>query len=488
MEEALKAASGEGNIDALYKLIEKDPEILDSFNKVQFVHTPLHEAAKAGQVDFAIELMTLMPSFGRKLNPQGLSPLHVAIIDEADEPEERRRRKNETALALIKLDAELIRVKGRERMTALHHAVKENNLELLAEFLCVCPNAIDDLTNKFQSAVHIAVKERKLEALDVLLGWLLRRNREDVLGFKDEHRNTALHIAVETEQAEVVKKLIHKVKTNSLNSKNLTALDIAVQKQNLQIKEILQRGGGRSAALIPPMEVLPQFLRSREGFAERPLRLLIYMEKEMSFDMRNVILVVAVLIVTAAFQGILQPPGGFWQGNAEITNQTVSRINSANNRANLDVYDIRKQFQAKQVAGKVVMSYHNFNEFIAGNTVAFVFATMVIFSVLPGRPYILGLHISLVFLTYSYLNAIQIIAELSKSTKFLIIISWFVISVAFGVRIFLFIAKALFYDAWWLPRLSLLATNSLYQIPIKGVERIIQFGYRLKMQHRVSRL
>ena len=54
MEEALKAASGEGNIDALYKLIEKDPEILDSINKVQFVHTALHEAAKAGQVDLPL--------------------------------------------------------------------------------------------------------------------------------------------------------------------------------------------------------------------------------------------------------------------------------------------------------------------------------------------------------------------------------------------------------------------------------------------------
>nr|XP_027083875.1 ankyrin repeat-containing protein BDA1-like [Coffea arabica] len=163
MEEALKAASGEGNIDALYKLIEKDPEILDSFNKVQFVHTPFHEAAKAGQEAEPSRLGS--PS--RVLVTLRSWLFHIRhVIDEAEEPEERRRRKNETALALIKLDAELIRVKGRERMTPLHHA-------------------------------------RKLEALDVLLGWLLRRNREDVFGFKDEHRNTALYIAVETEQAEI---------------------------------------------------------------------------------------------------------------------------------------------------------------------------------------------------------------------------------------------------------------------------------------------
>ncbi|XP_071919025.1 uncharacterized protein [Coffea arabica] len=155
MEEALKAASGEGNIDALYKLIEKDPEILDSFNK----------EAEPSRLGSPSRVLVTLRSWLFHIR-HVMYRLHVAVIDEAEEPEERRRRKNETALALIKLDAELIRVKGRERMTPLHHA-------------------------------------RKLEALDVLLGWLLRRNREDVFGFKDEHRNTALYIAVETEQAEI---------------------------------------------------------------------------------------------------------------------------------------------------------------------------------------------------------------------------------------------------------------------------------------------
>ncbi|CDP22248.1 unnamed protein product, partial [Coffea canephora] len=161
---------------------------------------------------------------------------------------------NETAMALIKLDAELVRVKGREMMTPLHYAVRENNLELLAEFLCACPKSIDDLTNEHQSAVHIAVQKRNFDAFKVLLGWLSRRNKEEVLRFKDCNGNTALHIAVETEQFKVVWELSSKVKINSRNSKGLTAWDIANANRSVisgKIKKFLKNRGGRPADSLP---------------------------------------------------------------------------------------------------------------------------------------------------------------------------------------------------------------------------------------------
>jgi ankyrin repeat protein len=212
-EEALKAA-GEGKIDELYRLIEKHSQLLDDFDK-QFVHSPLHEAAKAGQTHFAIEVMNLKPSLARKLNPQGLSPLDLAVMeDHANETAtgqeeeqsraEKRERKNNTAKALIKLDKELIRVKGKKMMTPLHHAVMEDNVHLLAEFLCACPGSIGDLTNRSQTAVHLAVENHKLEIFNLLLVWLKRRHREDVLSWADEDGNNALHVAVQTGQDKVI--------------------------------------------------------------------------------------------------------------------------------------------------------------------------------------------------------------------------------------------------------------------------------------------
>ncbi|XP_071917258.1 ankyrin repeat-containing protein BDA1-like [Coffea arabica] len=359
----LNAASREGNVDALYKLIEKEPEILDSVNKVQVVHTPLHEAAKAGQTKFAIELTALMPSFAKKLNPQGLSPLHLAVMSEAHELAEERAGKNKTAMALIKLDAELVRVKGREMMTPLHYAVRENNLELLAEFLCACPKSISDLTNEHQSAVHIAVQERKFDAFKVLLGWLSRRNKEEVLRFKDSDGNTALHIAVATEQFEVVRELSSKVKINSLNSEGLTAWDIANAKRSVisgNIKKFLKNRGGRSAKDLPEKELLHEFLKLKQGPFEKPIGYLIYVDKEMSLEMRSFILVVAVLIVTATFQAALQPPGAFWQGDGD-TSQKVSTFNRSNNSAKFGLHNFRKQqHNMTRVVGQVVMSPRNF--------------------------------------------------------------------------------------------------------------------------------
>ncbi|CDP22244.1 unnamed protein product, partial [Coffea canephora] len=261
MEEALYHASSEGNVDALYDMIIKaDPGVLRRISKIGHADTPLHEAARAGQTAFAIELMALMPSFAKQLNPQGLSPLHLAVMSEADELTEERARKNKIAMALIELDPELVRVKGREMMTPLHYAVRENNLELLVEFLCACPKSINDLTNKHQSAVHIAVQEGKPHAFKVLLGWLSRRNKEEVLRFKDSDGNTALHIAVGKEQFEVVRELSSKVKINSRNSKGLTAWDIADRNRSAngnpsetsrKIGKFLKNRGGRPADSLP---------------------------------------------------------------------------------------------------------------------------------------------------------------------------------------------------------------------------------------------
>ncbi|XP_071918198.1 ankyrin repeat-containing protein BDA1-like [Coffea arabica] len=486
--EALNAASREGNVDALYDLIQQAPEILSSINVVEYVDTPLHKAARAGQTEFAIELMTLMPSFAKKLNPQGLSPLHLAVMSEAHEPEERAR-KNETATALIKLDAELVRVKGRARMTPLHYVVIEDNLELLAEFLCACPKSINDLTIKHQSAVHIAVQERKSGALDVLLGWLSRRNKERVLRFKDNDRNTALHIAVETEQLEVVKKLSSKVNRNSLNSKRLTALDIAVQKRNGNIRKFLKHRGGRSADSLPKKEPLHEFLKSKQGPFEKPIGYLIHVDKEMSLDMRNVILVVAVLIITATFQGALQPPGGFWQGNGEPS-QKVSTFNRSGNSTKFHVYNFRKQQHVKHdVVGKVIMSPSDFRDFMGGNTVAFVSAILVVFWALPARPYIYSLHISLLFLTYAYLAAVGIISDQNLLTTSLLIVIGLFICGVLVLRFYMHIAKSIFNDAWWLPKLYVLATNTFYQIPTNPVARSLnRFANRLMLHHKVSRL
>ncbi|XVE69056.1 hypothetical protein DITRI_Ditri09bG0118900 [Diplodiscus trichospermus] len=85
MDDSLRRAAREGNVSDLYTLIQQDGNVLKRFDEVEFIETPLHIAADAGCIKFAMEIMSLKPSFARKLNPQGLTPLHLAVEKEHKE-------------------------------------------------------------------------------------------------------------------------------------------------------------------------------------------------------------------------------------------------------------------------------------------------------------------------------------------------------------------------------------------------------------------
>ncbi|XP_017984857.1 PREDICTED: receptor-interacting serine/threonine-protein kinase 4-like [Theobroma cacao] len=88
MDERLRRAAQSGNIDALYDLIQDDADVLRRIDEMQFVDTPLHIAAAAGHTEFAMELMNLKPSFARKLNQCGFSPLHLALQNKQEKMED----------------------------------------------------------------------------------------------------------------------------------------------------------------------------------------------------------------------------------------------------------------------------------------------------------------------------------------------------------------------------------------------------------------
>ncbi|XP_062146019.1 ankyrin repeat-containing protein BDA1-like [Alnus glutinosa] len=79
MDQSLRDVAQQGSIDALYELIQGNPNVLDRIDDIPFVETPLHTAAFAGHTWFAMEIMRLKPSFARKLNQDGLTPLHLAL-------------------------------------------------------------------------------------------------------------------------------------------------------------------------------------------------------------------------------------------------------------------------------------------------------------------------------------------------------------------------------------------------------------------------
>ncbi|XVF82434.1 hypothetical protein PTKIN_Ptkin16aG0047600 [Pterospermum kingtungense] len=195
MDERLRRVAREGNVSDLYALIQEDGNVLRQIDEVEFISTPLHVAAAAGCIDFANEIMSLKPSFAKKLNPEGLSPIHVAV--------EKGHR--ELVLSLMENAKDLVRVKGKKGETPLHYVItREENPQLLPRFLEDCPESIRDLTTGNQSALHIAVRNNKEEALKILCKMLRKTDYcQDVVNQKDRNGDTALHMAARENRHEV---------------------------------------------------------------------------------------------------------------------------------------------------------------------------------------------------------------------------------------------------------------------------------------------
>ncbi|XP_031256822.1 ankyrin repeat-containing protein BDA1-like [Pistacia vera] len=196
MEAALEAR----DTKTLYELIQRDPSILQRIDEIPFVTTPLHVAASNGDIEFAIEVMMLKPSFGRKLNQEGFSPLHFAL----------QNGQTETVFHLLAVDADLVRVKGREGLTPLHFAAEKGDVHLLAGVLSVCPKSFEDVTVRSETALHIALKNNEFEAFEVQVKSLEGIKHEDnrfwnkrILNWKEKYGNTVLHLAIYQNQPQV---------------------------------------------------------------------------------------------------------------------------------------------------------------------------------------------------------------------------------------------------------------------------------------------
>ncbi|XVF31030.1 hypothetical protein REPUB_Repub16aG0110300 [Reevesia pubescens] len=304
MDESLRRAAQSGNIDVLYALIQDNAEVFMRIDQMQFVDTPLHIAAAAGHTDFSMEIMNLNPSFAKKLNQSGFSPIHRALQNE----------QTETVVDLLSIDKDLVRVKGREGYTPLHYVAREGNVYLLSHFLDHCPNCLLDVTNRKESALHIAVQNNTLEAFKAILQRIqetLESNqfpKRKFLNLQDKDGNTALHLAASNNQTQMIQLLIERkeVDRNKINQNGLTALDV-LQRQTpvdgLESVKILSRSPSTFSKVSRIEERLSDCI------------------KEMKPETINALLVVLALVLAMTYQAILSPPGGVLQGDATGSNE-----------------------------------------------------------------------------------------------------------------------------------------------------------------------
>ncbi|XP_060671065.1 uncharacterized protein LOC107404179 [Ziziphus jujuba] len=105
MEENLKTAAENGDINMIYISLSEDPYLLDNIDHVPFIHTPLHIAVSSSyHVQFAKEIMRLKPSFAQNLNQEGFRPIHSAL----------HNGQTIVVLGFLNTESELVLVQGRE--------------------------------------------------------------------------------------------------------------------------------------------------------------------------------------------------------------------------------------------------------------------------------------------------------------------------------------------------------------------------------------
>ncbi|KAF8412917.1 hypothetical protein HHK36_000889 [Tetracentron sinense] len=434
MDLRLIDAAREGDIEAMYVLLRENPCILDNVDRFSFIDTPLHVAVSASKISFAMEIVNMKPSFTKKLNQDGYSPMHLASL------------KGDLRMVkeLMTIGHELCLLKGRERRTPLHCAAMSGNIDIINELVLGFPKSIVELTVQKETALHLALKNNQLEAFQLLLDWVKEFDKKYIVNWKDNEGNTILHLAVSRENSQAksyaptIKKLlsiydsslamrvflwmrsclapkflrfdIPQIKVNAKNANNQTALDILLQlpknrNEDQEIQDILRRAKAMksediSIPISPPLT--SHYIKNL-----RPLRgwMIEYAQEFCQMEVRNALLVVAVLTAAATFQTGVNPPGGVWQENSK------DEQNSSDNN-----------HDKPHKAGQAIMATHmwGLSIFTICNLSGFLISYAMIILLTHGFPLRSLLLLALHSMALTYMISLCIISPLDEESVYLV--------------------------------------------------------------------
>ncbi|CAK9135110.1 unnamed protein product [Ilex paraguariensis] len=133
--------------------------------------TPLHKASALG------------------LNQDGLTPLHLASL----------MGNLEVLKELICLGKDLSS-QGYIWETPLHCAAMMGKLEAMEELLGACPESAMSVTARDETPLHVAVIHNQFQAFKLLVEWVEKRDKLELINRKDYGGNTVLHLATSRRQ------------------------------------------------------------------------------------------------------------------------------------------------------------------------------------------------------------------------------------------------------------------------------------------------
>ncbi|KAA8533929.1 hypothetical protein F0562_031446 [Nyssa sinensis] len=271
----------------------------------------LHNAARYGWFDDAVQILERKPEYARALNKQGVTPLHQAC----------RAGHLKIAKRLVEMNKELCFLEDIYGRTALHVAAMEGRLDVVQLLLNACPESVTEVTATGHTCLHTAVVYNKFKVIQYLLKWLGESPHYDyasqIINAKDIGGNTALHLATSRKQLQTLKlfltsntRISHLVDVNAMNSGGITALDIVdvlpyCGKIDMEIDKLLRQARAKRARDIASHDAC--FICVKEFHQPSPkntLKDIIKLKREFA---NCVLLLTATMIATITYVALLSP-------------------------------------------------------------------------------------------------------------------------------------------------------------------------------------
>ncbi|KAI3837868.1 hypothetical protein MKW92_000112 [Papaver armeniacum] len=346
-----------GDVDALMALREEDPVILTRLI-TDFHENPIHVAVMCGHVNFVTRVLSIKPELATETDlAQCSTLLHLASAG----------NNAEMVNVLLKVAADACKAIDRNGNTPIQVATMKGRVEIMQLLIDACPESIQVLTSRKETLLHLCVKYNRLEALRLLVSLFPRADnnnnpefvsvkssndagREHYLASRCSHEtNRGKELSAYTllrneislqghKKTFMIRYLLRKRDNlpeqerdnlmtivgaiNNMNDNGFTALDILMQNpvidfKDVEIGDLLRNAGAlrtrEQHPAVPPTHEHPR-LRCASGCSENC--------DEWLTRKHNVLMVVASLIATMAFEAGLNPPGGIWQENSVLKNDS----------------------------------------------------------------------------------------------------------------------------------------------------------------------
>ncbi|XWS74191.1 hypothetical protein CRYUN_Cryun02cG0194900 [Craigia yunnanensis] len=152
---------------------------------------------------------------------------------------------------LLEAGSSLATIARSNGKTALHSAARNGHVEVVKALLASEPGTAPRTDKKGQTALHMAVKGQNLEVVEELI----RVNPSLMINMVDNKGNTTLHIATRKGRTQILKLLLgyKETDTKAVNRTGETAFDTAEKTGHAEIATMLQQQHGvQSARTIKP--------------------------------------------------------------------------------------------------------------------------------------------------------------------------------------------------------------------------------------------